>query len=88
MEGLVEPERIADANHRDARGAAEVRQHPTDGLMQLSLVDHFCLLSFSGAATVAISCQGLTNYLRHFSILIGYTTRSDFFQQMKFVKRG
>ena len=32
--------------------------------------------------------MGLTNYLRCFSILIGYTTESDSFQQMKFVKRG
>ena len=32
--------------------------------------------------------MGLTNYLRYFSILIGYTTESDSFQQMKFVKRG
>jgi hypothetical protein len=45
MEGLVKPERIADPNHRDARGATEVRQDLTDKLMQFSLVHYFSLPS-------------------------------------------
>jgi hypothetical protein len=40
VQRLVEPERGADPHQCDARGAADIRQHLSDKLMQFRVVDH------------------------------------------------
>jgi len=37
---LVQPQCIADAHQRDARGTAEIREHLSHELMQFGVVDH------------------------------------------------
>ena len=64
MERPVQPERVAHPHQGDARGAAQIAEHLSDELVELSFVDHEFLAGDGGAILGRGTRRPLAGFLR------------------------